>query len=271
MSKLRVIEHFQSVQGEGRYAGVPSYFVRLFGCNLRCRGFGMDYGLSSEYQFIDVDKYDKLCDVPVPKTGCDSFVSWDPRAKKFVKEWGRQDVYDNIRNSGMSYVVLTGGEPMLWQKQLVDLDFFNVRKQNVIKYTIETNGTVPITEKFAKMNLMGPGIHFSVSLKLMTSGEPKNKRLRPEAIESMIDYVRSKGGEMDFKFVYNDLQDVEEIKEILSMFDMPKESRVYIMPCGSDKRMYHEKGKQALEVCMKEGWWFTPRLQVEFFNNEWGT
>ena len=44
MSKLKVAEIFYSLQGEGRYAGVPSVFLRTFGCNFQCRGFAMPKG-----------------------------------------------------------------------------------------------------------------------------------------------------------------------------------------------------------------------------------
>ena len=42
--KLKVAEIFYSVQGEGKWAGVPSVFLRTFGCNFQCRGFGMPFG-----------------------------------------------------------------------------------------------------------------------------------------------------------------------------------------------------------------------------------
>ena len=40
--KLRYSEAFYSVQGEGKYVGVPSVFLRTFGCNFRCMNFGLD-------------------------------------------------------------------------------------------------------------------------------------------------------------------------------------------------------------------------------------
>ena len=41
MSKIKVAEIFYSIQGEGRFMGVPSVFLRTFGCNFKCEGFGM--------------------------------------------------------------------------------------------------------------------------------------------------------------------------------------------------------------------------------------
>ena len=40
MEKIRYSEIFKSVQGEGRFVGVPSVFFRTFGCNFHCHGFG---------------------------------------------------------------------------------------------------------------------------------------------------------------------------------------------------------------------------------------
>ena len=42
MSKIHYSELFYSIQGEGRYTGVPSVFLRTFGCNFKCRNFGRD-------------------------------------------------------------------------------------------------------------------------------------------------------------------------------------------------------------------------------------
>jgi 7-carboxy-7-deazaguanine synthase len=44
MSKIKIAELFYSIQGEGRYMGVPSVFLRTFGCNFKCAGFGMPNG-----------------------------------------------------------------------------------------------------------------------------------------------------------------------------------------------------------------------------------
>ena len=42
--KLRYSEAFYSVQGEGRFVGVPRLFLRVFGCNFECAGFGQPRG-----------------------------------------------------------------------------------------------------------------------------------------------------------------------------------------------------------------------------------
>ena len=56
MSKIKIAELFYSVQGEGRFMGVPSVFLRTFGCNFTCGGFGMSPGaLSIEADAVAVN------------------------------------------------------------------------------------------------------------------------------------------------------------------------------------------------------------------------
>jgi len=82
MSKIKIAELFYSIQGEGRYMGVPSVFLRTFGCNFKCAGFGMPKGeLSNEADNIDPSLYTEYKSLPLVSTGCDSYASWDPRFK----------------------------------------------------------------------------------------------------------------------------------------------------------------------------------------------
>ena len=80
MSKIKVAELFYSLQGEGQYLGTPSIFLRTFGCNFKCAGFGMPRGqLSEERLAVDPNQYDTYENLPLVHTGCDSYASWDPR------------------------------------------------------------------------------------------------------------------------------------------------------------------------------------------------
>ena len=97
MSKLKIAELFYSIQGEGRYMGVPSIFLRTFGCNFKCAGFGMPKGhLSEEYLAVDPSKYSEYGQLPLVSTGCDSYASWDPRFKHLSPMLETDDVAEAI-------------------------------------------------------------------------------------------------------------------------------------------------------------------------------
>ena len=97
MSKLKVAELFYSIQGEGRYMGVPSVFLRTFGCNFKCEGFGMPKGEKTvEYLKIDPAAYTKYDDLPLVSTGCDSYASWDPRFKDLSPLMETDGIVDRI-------------------------------------------------------------------------------------------------------------------------------------------------------------------------------
>ena len=64
MKRYRISEIFHSVQGEGRYTGVPSLFLRFWGCNFQCRGFGSAP--------LPEMKVERLAEFPVFESGCDT-------------------------------------------------------------------------------------------------------------------------------------------------------------------------------------------------------
>ena len=78
MQKIRIAEIFYSIQGEGQWAGVPSIFLRTFGCNFKCAGFGVKRGehtvepdkiFDSIKDKLDEHTYETL---PLAQTGCDT-------------------------------------------------------------------------------------------------------------------------------------------------------------------------------------------------------
>ena len=153
MSKIKIAELFYSIQGEGRYMGVPSVFLRTFGCNFKCAGFGMPRGqLSTEVDDIaithtTIESFQKYEELPLVSTGCDSYASWDPRFKDLSPMLTSEAITDRImeiipHNEWKDeHLVITGGEPLLgWQRAYPDL--LNNSKMKALKeITFETNGT----------------------------------------------------------------------------------------------------------------------------------
>ena len=90
-------EIFHSIQGEGHYTGVPTTWLRFFGCNLECNGFGQDdptdpstYKLP--YKDFDIIEVKNVEDLPVWKYGCDSSYSWSKKFAKIQKNETEEEV-----------------------------------------------------------------------------------------------------------------------------------------------------------------------------------
>ena len=186
MAKLKISELFYSIQGEGRYMGVPSVFLRTFGCNFTCDGFGMPKGEKSDERnviSIKADSFKNYNDLPLVHTGCDSYASWDPRFKHLSPVLDVEAIVESIVDTlphkewKDEHLVITGGEPLLgWQKQYPEL-LSNEKMIALKELTFETNGTQPITPEFGnylhdwqKMRARH-AVTFSVSPKLSISGE----------------------------------------------------------------------------------------------------
>ena len=198
MSKIKIAELFYSIQGEGRYMGVPSVFLRTFGCNFKCQGFGMSRGeLSNEAENINPDLYTEYKSLPLVSTGCDSYASWDPRFKHLSPVMDTSAIADAIVDTlphkewRDEHLVITGGEPLLgWQRSYPDL-LDHPKMKGLKEITFETNGTQKLTPEFAAYLHTWKSHHdkdfhreitFSVSAKLPCSGEKWEEAICPEIV-----------------------------------------------------------------------------------------
>jgi organic radical activating enzyme len=284
VSKLKIAELFYSIQGEGRYMGVPSVFLRTFGCNFRCAGFGMPKGqLSKEVEDIAevVHMFNKYEDLPLVSTGCDSYASWDPRFKNLSPLMTTDGVADRITEIlpfnewGMEHLVITGGEPLLgWQRAYPDL-LNNPKMSNLREITFETNGTQGLTPEFSQYlktwQLDGPGflreVTFSVSAKLSCSGELREDAIKPEVVCGYQDV-----GYAYLKFVVASEEDVEEALTVTQIYQSAGfKGPVYLMPVGGVESVYALNNRRVAELAMANGLRYSDRLQVPLFKNSWGT
>ena len=281
MSKIKVAELFYSIQGEGRYMGVPSVFLRTFGCNFKCAGFGMPRGeLSDEVNDIAgvVHMYNDYKELPLVSTGCDSYASWDPRFKHLSPLLSTDSIATSImdilphKEWQDEHLVITGGEPLLgWQKQYPDLlDHPNMA--NLKEITFETNGTQSLTIEFKKYlqewsRWKNREITFSISAKLPGSGETWEDAIKPEIV---CEYETV--GTAYLKFVVATEQDISDAECAVGAYRMAGfKGHIYLMPVGGVESVYNLNAKNVALAAMKRGWRYSDRLQVPLFKNQWGT
>jgi organic radical activating enzyme len=283
MSKIKIAELFYSVQGEGRYMGVPSVFLRTFGCNFKCAGFGMPRGeLSKEVEDIAevVHMFNDYKELPLVSTGCDSYASWDPRFKDLSPMLTSEAIADRImeilphKEWVDEHLVITGGEPLLgWQRAYPEL-LDNPKMKGLKEITFETNGTQKLTREFKNYLGVWKGlprqqreITFSVSAKLPCSGEKWEEAILPEVV---CEYEEV--GTVYLKFVIATEEDMRDAEFAVSEYRLAGfKGHVYLMPVGGVESVYALNNKAVAIMAMKHGLRYSDRLQVPLFKNEWGT
>lgn len=281
MSKIKVAELFYSLQGEGQYLGTPSVFLRVFGCNFQCPGFGMPRGESSnERMAIDPSKFNSYDDLPLVHTGCDSYASWDVRFKHLSPMMSVSDIVDKMeallpmgRFGRNKHLILTGGEPLLgWQRSYVDLfEEINNRDMNLTHITFETNGTQTLNEDMVNyLNETDIDVTFSISSKIPSSGEKWEDAIKPDIVSEYFYQLVNASGY--FKWVVSNEDDFQDIVAAVDAYrDHEVKIPVYLMPAGGTTLKYNENEKWVADLAMQNGWRYTPRLQVQLWKNAWGT
>ena len=264
---IPVVEMFTSIQGEGKYTGVPSHFIRVNGCNLRC-----------------VFK-DSICDTP--------YSSFKPE----------DNIVDNVedlyvkfcelaaKNPSVKHIVITGGEPLLYKK---DLEKFIDRIYTPDKkITIETNGTMPI---------LNPALYrskvalYSVSPKLSSSvGKTPGTYGSMDVTKEMIDRhnktriniknliaIVFNSNDYQFKFVYSGPGCVNEILDLYDQMDEAildyyspfkyhmchPNGHTMLMPEGVNNDQLAERRKEIADICIKKGWTMTDREHIIIWGSE---
>ena len=293
--KLRYSEAFYSVQGEGRFVGVPSIFLRVFGCNFECAGFGqprnnmiatdqMPYVLDPKADKTHPDAYKSIEDLPVTPIGCDSSASWSVKYKHLQMTKSADEVFDHItslipngtftgRHGEDIHLVITGGEPLLgWQRvwpALLDM----CKEVGLKNLTFETNGSKAVTPELIEyFNSSATDLHvtWSTSPKLSISGEILKDTLIPEQLLTMNEV---KNSFLYNKFVVRDelcLPDVDTFVSAYKEAGVQIDS-VFLMPEGATFEQQTLTEKDVAEICMNTGYKFSPRLHINLFGNAWGT
>lgn len=239
-SRAKIAETFTSVQGEGSLTGVPSFFIRLSGCNLRCR----------------------WCDT--------AFASWEPEGDTRSMD----SLLSDAARSGVKHVVVTGGEPMLFDAVEPLCAGLQARGMHI---TIETAGTIHRPPGRLACDLM------SISPKLADSapqaGDPRDpdgtwrtrhnqRRWQPDVIRALIqDYP-----EYQLKFVVSQPAELAEIAAMVAELSVPdaQRDRIMLMPEGTHVPQPGEH-QWIVDACIHRGWRFCRRLHIDLFGHTRGT
>jgi len=246
-------EQFFSIQGEGKYAGVPSYFLRTGGCNLHCPGFGAVYEVEGK-----------------KRLGCDTYFAVD---SYFAKSWFRveksetlisklQKEFDKI--GYCPHVVITGGEPLMYYNDRVFYAVIEWLVEKGIQITFETNGTI-------EMDFLNYPAYrscvFALSLKLSNSGEPAGKRIVPLALKNLQAYSK----ETFLKFTIDKtLIETTAISEINEIREILPELEVFCMPVGESREIIRENDKAVFSFCMAHNFRYSDRLHIRIFDTTQG-
>ena len=282
--KLKVSELFYSAQGEGRFIGVPSVFLRTFGCNFTCAGFGCKPGeKSTEADEVakSVHLYKTFEELPLVNTGCDSYASWHPDFKDLSPTYEIDELVGKMldlipdrkwtnRTGNDTHLVITGGEPLLgWQRTYQDL-FDHDHMRGIKNVTFETNGTQKLQPKFKTyLNHWLAGwneLTFSVSPKISASGEVWDDAIKPEIVSSYQGV-----GTVYLKFVVDSEAHFEEVDRAVAEYRAAGfEGVVYVMPQGGVVTPYAENRVNVANWALKRGYNYSPRLHVDLWGNGWG-
>lgn len=283
--KLKISELFYSAQGEGRFVGVPSVFLRTFGCNFTCAGFGCKPGeTSTEADDVakNIEMYKDFNSLPLVNTGCDSYASWHPAFKDLSPTVETEDLVDQMLaltpnhrwvqdNGNDVHLVITGGEPLLgWQRAYTEL-LSHGRMGDLRNITFETNGTQTLQSKFIDYllewsDIAGNEVTFSVSPKLSASGEKWEEAIRPEIVRTYQDY-----GFTYLKFVVETEQHFAEVDQAVGQYRaVGFNGPVYVMPQGGVVTPYAANRVKVADWSLSKGYNYSPRLHVDLWGNGWG-
>jgi 7-carboxy-7-deazaguanine synthase len=230
--RMKVVELFHSIQGEGKLMGVPSVFVRTSGCNLRCT----------------------WCDTP--------YASWEPEGDDLPVD----EIVRQVRAFNTSHVVLTGGEPMI-MPQIIEL--CESLRRHDLHLTMETAATVyqPVSIDLASLS---PKLSNSTPWDRDAgrfADAHERQRINILAIQQFIDTAP----DFQLKFVVASETDLLEIRQILDQLKHWQPSDVLLMPEGTDAATLDARAGWIADVCKRTGFRFCPRLHVALYGHTRGT
>nr|WP_319397944.1 7-carboxy-7-deazaguanine synthase QueE [uncultured Carboxylicivirga sp.] len=249
-----------TIQGEGKLAGVPSLFIRLSSCNLRCI-----------WQMED-GSYCR-CDTTYASFHPDQTMELEVDE---IIQWLKYNL------GSVKHVVITGGEPLLQKKPLALL-CQKIKEELNLHITIETNGTlfdedvakwVDLFSISPKLRNSEPNADKLASYNLKEAGPFKfhaERRRNLKILQSYIDICNQTDKELQLKFVAGKHDDFKEIKrEYLEQLNDYNPNDVLLMPLGATREEIAQSAPMVLEMAIANGWRYAPRVHIELFGSKQG-
>ncbi len=231
---MLICEEYDTIQGEGKYLGAPSRFIRTTGCNLRCI-------------WLESDGTKTKCDSP--------YTSWNPERGYNLNP---EDTVRELKNSNIEHIVITGGEPTL-QKDLKETQYYFIEEGYFV--TIETNGTRYISEMNQSFISLSPKLNSSTPL---SGKERKIHQNNNDFIDTTIKWIEN--NPYQIKFVINSPNDFNEVEGLIKKLK-PDKRNVWLMSQGITKEQIREKQEWIIPFCMEKGYNYSPRMQIEIWGN----
>lgn len=241
---------FFTEQGEGVTAGEPAVFFRLHHCNLDCSWCDTPYTWNKNLPEYHTEKEKWNLD----DTSSVITDAWEQGMMTRSKEIS--ETQDNEKKEpNEPRLVLTGGEPLLQQKRIVEL--LKRPEFSDWKIEIETNGTiVPAKELMDR-------VQFNCSPKLENSGVPQERRIKEDSINVL------KTGNTYFKFVVKNEADIDEIvRDYLPLLEGFPRERIYISPEGRDAETLDKIRELVKSKVESEGLTLGDRLQIKKYGDK---
>lgn len=286
---IKWVELFHSFQGEGKFTGASSVFLRLWGCNLKCAGFGQPDPINKDtwdLTFRDynpkehnIKSYDEL---PIFGKGCDSEYAHNSKYQHLAQQDTPKDLCEKINDLlpgkqwGSTHLVITGGESLMRRNQQAFVELMREMKELPKHITFETNGTQQLSIEFIDtidwLREQGVEISFSVSAKLRhVTGELHTKTLKPLYVSE----YQTVADHMWLKPVVCDTQGCwDELEYVVSCFRKAcgKDLPVYVMPVGATlEEQQEDYVPRVVNKALQLGYHISIRAHVYVFANQVGT
>lgn len=199
--KMKVVEIFNSIDGEGKRTGELTTFIRLYGCNLRC-GF------------------------------CDTKYSYNQESDELpYKEMSIEEIIKECDKYNTDNITLTGGEPLIH----LDVKYLlRILSESGYNVNVETNGSVSIKQYYNEDGTHAQGyenVWFTIDYKSPSSG------MQDRMLMDNFDVMKYNYQDVVYKFVVGNEKDLDVANDIINtkiLTNINRNNLVYISPIFGD-------------------------------------